>query len=94
MSIRPLLALLLLSTLTTGCQVVDATREMTRQTVSMITPRGFDERDPTEETGDEWEGVGDEARGERPIERDPDPYWRKYVMSSKARNIESNLGFE
>jgi hypothetical protein len=60
----------------------------------MFTPRTHDERDPTEESGDEWGSVGEEARGDRVIERDPDPWWRKYVMSSKARSIESNLGFE
>jgi hypothetical protein len=94
MSIRPLLALLLFSMLTTGCQVVDATREMTRQSVSMFTPRGFDERDATEESGDEWGEVGKEARGDRVIERDPDQWWRKHVMSSKARSVEGNLGFQ
>ena len=53
-----------------------------------------DYRDPTDEENDEWSFAGKEARGDRPRERDPDRWWRKYVMSPKARSIERNMGID
>mgnify|MGYP001187655085 CR=1 FL=1 len=41
-----------------------------------------------------WTQVGKLADDKRPIERDPAPWWRKHVMSDKARQIERNLGFQ
>lgn len=53
-----------------------------------------DYRDPTDEENDEWAFAGKEARGDRPRERDPDRWWRKYIMSPKARSIERNMGID
>ena len=35
-----------------------------------------------------------EGRPDQKVEKDPDQWWRKYVMSEKARSIERDLGFE
>ena len=66
----------------------------TRQTWQMMRPKGTDYRDDSSDDIDDWSFVGDEARGDRPKEMDPDPWWQQYVMSSKARSIERNLGIE
>jgi hypothetical protein len=41
-----------------------------------------------------WIQVNPMAHAHLPIDRDPDAWWRKYVMSEKARSIEKNLGFQ
>jgi hypothetical protein len=53
------------------------------------------EREASDEGNEDWEEqVGKDARGNRPRERDPDPWWQRYVMSEKARAIERNLGID
>lgn len=51
-------------------------------------------KDFTEESEEEWKVVGEEGRNGEPVEVDPDQWWRKHVMSEKAREIEENLGFQ
>ena len=79
--------------LPTGCALVDKGKEVSRQTWKVFKPRPTDYRDPTEEESDEWEFVGKEARGDRPLEKEPDPI-KRLIMSPKARNIERNLGID
>lgn len=53
-----------------------------------------DRRDPTDEV-DSWTSeVGMDARGNRARDNDPDPWWGKYVISEKHREIERNLGVD
>ena len=78
----------------TGCTIFNSIPEMTRQSVRMFKPRPFDYRDTTEEDQDEWSYVGTEARGDRPLEHDPDPWFKRLFMSGKARSIERNLGYD
>ena len=58
------------------------------------TTKSRHERDTTEESEEQWKVVGDEGRKGQDVEIDPDQWWRKYVMSEKARSIEENLGYE
>ncbi len=53
-------------------------------------------QDGTEESSDPWvQEVGSQARGHHAKEKDSDPQWmRNLLMSQKARDIESNLGYE
>ncbi len=51
-----------------------------------------DEENSADDEVDEWAFVGNEARGNRMLEKDPDNWWKKFVMSPKANNIERNLG--
>ncbi|WP_339735707.1 hypothetical protein [uncultured Gimesia sp.] len=81
--------------LTTGCAaIMDPITELNRETMRAFKPKPFDSDWSGEEEIDQWASVGEEARGDRPMESDPDAWWQKYVMSSKARNIERNLGIE
>lgn len=80
--------------LPSGCLMLDSAQEMSRQTLRIFKPRETDYRDMTEEKGDEFAFVGKLGRGNRPRERDPDPWFKKYLMSEKARNIEHNLGVD
>ena len=77
-----------------GCAVVDASREVAASVRNAITPRTWDRRDPTDEV-DSWTSeVGMDARGNRTRDKDPDAWWGKYVVSDKAREIEKNLGVD
>jgi hypothetical protein len=87
-------ALLLLTLSSTGCALMQPLDSATRQTWQMMKPNGTDYRDDSDEEIDDWAFVGEEARGDRPKEEDPDPWWQKWVMSSRARSIERNLGIE
>jgi hypothetical protein len=77
-----------------GCVLTDIFRESARQTKRISTPNPVDYRDETEEPGDPWAYVGEDARGNQPRELDPDPWWKRWVMSEKARSIERNLGYD
>ena len=79
--------------LLTGCAVVDSGKAGLRSTWKIFKPRPTDYQDPTEEEDDPWSSVGKQARGDRPIDKENDPL-KKYMMSSKARNIERNLGVD
>lgn len=47
-----------------------------------------------EEKDDDWEWVGEEGRAGRPMEHDPDPWFKYFVQSDRARSIERNLGID
>lgn len=83
-----LLAALGLS-LPTGCAVVDGAREAASATAKALTPNSRGYRDSTDEADDDWNFVGEDANGLRPMERGGDP-----LLSAKARSIERNLGVE
>lgn len=78
-----------------GCALTQPLNSITRYAKDLFTFRGTDYVDPTEEEDDAWiSEAGDEARGDRPREKDPDQWYKKYVMSEKARSIERNLGID
>ncbi|QDT43570.1 hypothetical protein Pan241w_36720 [Gimesia alba] len=81
--------------LISGCaSIMEPISELNRETMRAFKPKPFDANWGDEEEVDQWASVGEEARGDRPKESEPDRWWYKYVMSSKARNIERNLGIE
>lgn len=60
----------------------------------MFTPNPRDwDTDAAEDKG-EWDFVGDEGRAGQEREQDPDPIYKRYLMSDKARAIEHNLGID
>ena len=91
--LRFIVALAMIS-LQTGCAMTEPANKFVRQSWRLFKPNPNGYQDPTENFTDEWSGVGQEARGERPFDTDPDSWWQKYVMSGKARAIERNLGIK
>ena len=78
-----------------GCGLTQTMNSMTHFAKKTFTFRSTDAEDPTEMEDDAWiTDAADEARGDRPREKDPDQWYKKYLMSEKARSIERNLGFD
>lgn len=78
----------------TGCLLAEPWGEFWHQVKRNATPNADDRRDFTENTQEDWEFVGKEGRSDQVVEKDPDQWYRKYILSEKAREIEENLGFE
>ncbi len=79
----------------TGCVLVKPLEPMAKYVKHSLTFRGDDYADPTEMEDEAWVSqVGEEARGDRPREKDPDPWFKRYFMSEKARSIERNVGID
>lgn len=79
---------------TSGCVLTDLFRESARETKRIYTPNPTDYRDMSEEADSEWDFVGEDGRGNQRREQDPDPWWKRWVMSERARSIERNLGYD
>lgn len=60
----------------------------------MFRPNPGDDEPYEPDVEDQWAFVGEEARGDRPMERDPDRWWRNLMMSERALTIERSLGIE
>lgn len=83
--------------LTTGCaSMIDSIADANRQTWRALKPKPFDSNwsSGAESEIDQWSFVGEEGRGDRPMERDPDRWWQDLVRSPKHKSIERNLGIE
>lgn len=78
----------------TGCTMLDASRDAMRQTTRMFRPNPNDGPAHPDSEIDEWRFVGDEGRADQDRERDPDRWWQNSIMSPEARNIERNLGID
>ncbi len=76
-----------------GCAMIGSTRNVASTMWHSFKPNPTDYRDSTDEINDQWSSVGREGRGDRPLEQESDPL-KAWLMSSKARNIERNLGVE
>ena len=50
--------------------------------------------DDTEKTDDEWAYVRKEARGDRPMEENPNARLDDFMHSKKYRDIERSLGYK
>jgi hypothetical protein len=74
-----------------GCAVFKPVHEMTQYMKSSLRPHGLDYQMGGDEATGEWDQVAIEGRGDKPRVSENDPF-RKYLMSPKAREIESNLG--
>ncbi len=86
---------LLISVNSTGCQsFIDATKTTQRQLTRQFTPSPHDYRDSTAETDDKWLEYTHEAKAIHLAEKDPDPWYRRWFMSEKARQTESHLGID
>lgn len=78
----------------TGCMVMDASKAAYKTTARMFSPSTRSYDDGLDDNGSEWNFVGDEGRAEQERERDPDPWFKKHLMSEKARSIEHNVGID
>ena len=77
-----------------GCSLVEHPKSASRRLTRMFTPRPFDwDSQPAKDDG-EWDFVGDEGRRNYEREKDPDGWYKKYLMSDKANAIERNLGID
>lgn len=88
------MGLCLLIAFSSGCSMVEHPTSAMRRMTRMFTPNPRDFSDGSEEDTGEWDFVGEEGRGDRTRERDPDPWFKKYLMSEKANSIERNLGID
>jgi len=89
-----LAGLCLMSICGSGCAMVEHPGTAMRRMTRMFTPNPTDWDEKSDEDSGEWDFVGDEGRGDRTRERDPDPWFKKYLMSEKANSIERNLGID
>lgn len=76
--------------LVSGCALADLGRDMVRATKNMFTPNTRDYADSDSEA-DQWSYVGQEARGDRPKDRESDAL-TQYIDSPTAQSINRNLG--
>jgi hypothetical protein len=67
---------------------------MSRETMRTFKAGGSDYKDFNEDEDDPYGYVGEIARGNEATVKEPDQWYRKNIMSARARNIEKNLGFE
>ena len=77
-----------------GCAMVESPRVAMRRLTRTFTPNPVDHGDDADEDKGEWDFVGDEGRADYDRERDPDPWFGKYIISEKARAIERNMGVD
>ncbi len=76
----------------TGCALVEPIQQASRGMWSSFKPNSNDYRDGDEATG-EWDFVGIEGRGDRPLDREYDKL-DYFLKSPKHREIERNLGVQ
>jgi hypothetical protein len=68
---------------------------MNHSAFDSIRPNPNDYREASDDPGSEWDFVGDEGRADQQaVVEDGDQWFKKYLMSPRARSIERNLGFE
>ena len=89
-----LTGLLLLTVLISGCSMIEHPTSAIRRMKRLMTPNPTDFDEQSDEDTGEWDFVGDEGRGDQTRERDPDPWFKKWLMSEKANSIERNLGID
>ena len=89
-----LLTACLISLQLAGCSIVESPRTAMRRMTRSFTPNPVDSGDDSDEDDGQWDFVGDEGRADYDRERDPDPWFGKYIISDKARAIERNLGVD
>lgn len=84
------LTLLIFVGTSAGCQT-----QQLFEKLAGFKPNPNDYRDAGDDPGAEWDFVGDEGRSEQATEFEADDQWfKKHLMSARARSIERNLGFE
>ena len=77
-----------------GCAVADMADEAWFQTRQVLRPTGGGYRDDAEEVTEDWSEVRELGRRDQSSVNDDPGWYRKYFMSEKARDIESNLGYD
>lgn len=91
----PLLLLVWVTVSSTGCALTEPLKPVGRYAKDLFTFRGTDYSHPAYEKDPYWvSDVGSEARSDQVREEDPDQWYKKYLMSPKARSIERNLGVD
>lgn len=77
-----------------GCAMMDSMNTYMKRTLTFS--KGTDYINAADEEDDAWiTQAAEEARGDRPREKEPDPLGIKPLfVSEKARSIERNLGFD
>ncbi len=90
-----LMALILLMCASMGCAMVERPKSAMRRATRMFTPKPENEGEEDADSDEgEWDFVGDQGRNGQERERDPDRWFKDWVMSDKANSIERNLGID
>lgn len=76
----------------TGCAVIEPIQQASRGMWTAFKPSSGDYRNGDEATG-EWDFVGIEGRGDKPLDREYDKF-DYFLKSPKHREIERNLGVQ
>lgn len=72
----------------TGCAMVESTHTFLKENFN-------DRPDPTDQSDESWvKKAGEEGRGNRQRETDPDFWFNRWFKSEKHREIERNLGVD
>jgi hypothetical protein len=77
-----------------GCAMVESPKVAARRVTRMFTPNPTDWDSEVNQDTSEWDFVGDEGRRDVEREKDPDPWYKNFLMSQKANSIERNLGID
>ena len=85
----------------TGCALLgtgqNSVGHSTGSAVTQASHTSAEDGDEPKEDGDsedEWGFVGKEARKGMTRERDHDRWWKEFIMSQRARDIETSLGID
>lgn len=93
MSTRLVAAVLCLFVSQSGCAMLSPIQDASSSMWRAFKPRGNDVRMAGDEATGEWDFVGIEGRGDRPLDREYDGF--DYLLKSpKHREIERNLGVQ
>lgn len=78
-----------------GCAILEPIQTTTRYMWKSMAFNPGDQADWTDEEDPSWVvQAGEEARGDRQRQKDPDSWFRNNFMSEKARSIERNVGID
>jgi hypothetical protein len=92
-SVRWLASLFVLSTVC-GCGLVGSLQDAGRDMVRYFSPREADYDIKPDEEKHQWDVVGEHARGVRGSQRDSERWYKDYIQSDEARDIERSLGVD
>ncbi len=68
---------------------------MNHKAFDPIRPNSNDYREASDDPGSEWDFVGEEGRADQQtVVEEGDQWFKKYLMSPRARSIERNVGVD
>ena len=77
-----------------GCGMTTSLQQASRETFNLFRPRESDFGLKEDEEKHQWDVVGEHARGVRGTVRDTDHWFKDYIQSERANDIERSLGVD